>query len=515
MLTVLLCAWGTPFTHAETQRYFVKTAGKRKNDGTTWEKATKLDYILQNGISNDVEVIIYVMAGTYVLNATLPLKKCVKLYGGYPEGLEGTDVTSRDWKANPTILNRNAGYSGFDIVASSGGATSSDTCIDGFIILCGNNDYGIGMRNDNSSPLVKNCVFKNNINNVTPREGGGMYNDQASPWVENCTFQDNSAECGGGVYNKNSDPTFINCAFVGNKAMGGQIQVNGGGGIYNKRSAPTIRYCTFTSNDVPNSVGGGVCNALGSSPQIENCAFSGNISTRENGGGAVYNDQYSTPMISNCVLLNVTNVPSLLYSVSNAPILKGTILAGSGALIHSGVVDNQVAEGYILVSEDTGLARKEAEVYGVRHVYYEPQPDSPAYGYGLKAYPVDGRWEELSEDVEPPEIPDIPVPDHSPIQIPDPGIAPPPLPVEPVGVPAPIYSDDVTPDSGSDSGTISDPDSGSESEDVPEDPGEEKGDGDGEPPIDPAGGTCDAGMGTWSLGLLGILPPLIPHKVKS
>ncbi len=488
----------------------------------TWENAANLDSLLKNiNLALGDEVIIHAMEGMYMPKTSGPfiLKKGVKLYGGYPEGLAGTDVESRDWKANPTILKRNAGYSGFDIVASSGGATSSDTCIDGFIILCGNNDYGIGMRNDNSSPLVKNCVFKNNINNVTPREGGGMYNDQASPWVENCTFQDNSAECGGGVYNKNSDPTFINCAFVGNKAMGGQIQVNGGGGIYNKRSAPTIRYCTFTSNDVPNSVGGGVCNALGSSPQIENCAFSGNISTRENGGGAVYNDEDSRPTILNCALVNdIDNVPSLLSSEGAAPVLIDTILAGSGALIHSGVVDNQVAEGYILVSEDTGLARKEAEVYGVRHVYYEPQPDSPAYGYGLKAYPVDGRWEELSEDVEPPEIPDIPVPDHSPIQIPDPGIAPPPLPVEPVGVPAPIYSDDVTPDSGSDSGTISDPDSGSESEDVPEDPGEEECDGDGEPPIDPAdpaGGTCDAGMGTWSLGLLGILPPLIPHKVKS
>ena len=106
------------------------------------------------------------------------------------------------------------------------------------------------MYNDNSSPMVTNCIF---TGNTAEWYGGGMGNwNHSSPMVTNCTFADNSAWTGGGIYNANySSPEVTNCIFINN------MSTAYGGGMYNElESIPTVTNCTFTGNSAWD--GGGI-----------------------------------------------------------------------------------------------------------------------------------------------------------------------------------------------------------------------------------------------------------------
>jgi hypothetical protein len=90
------------------------------------------------------------------------------------------------------------------------------TILEGFTITGGDasgggeDGYGGGMYNYNSSPTVANCVFSDNAAN----HGGGMFNwEYSSPMVTDCAFVSNSAvNQGGGMRNGVScDPTVTNC----------------------------------------------------------------------------------------------------------------------------------------------------------------------------------------------------------------------------------------------------------------------------------------------------------------
>lgn len=80
--------------------------------------------------------------------------------------------------------------------------------------------YGGGMSCQNSNPKLVNCTFSDNSAN---NYGGGIYNeDRSNPTLINCTFSRNSASLGGGMYNDNSDPILTNCIIWGN--TGGHIE---------------------------------------------------------------------------------------------------------------------------------------------------------------------------------------------------------------------------------------------------------------------------------------------------
>jgi len=191
----------------------------------------------------------------------------------------------------------------FHVVTASG--TDNSAVIDGFIVTSGYDDRvdfnfdlrppetisigsGAGLYNRQGSPIVNKCYFRDNRTNAG---GSGMYNeDNSSPILIDCIFYDN---LNGGMSNwNNSSPILTNCTFSGNS----------GGGMTNwNNSNPTLTYCTFSGNSKFD--GGGMTNYYNSSPTLTNCTFNGNSA---NDGGGMYNRTNSSPILTNCILWSNT-----------------------------------------------------------------------------------------------------------------------------------------------------------------------------------------------------------------
>src|SRR5262249_39062153 len=95
------------------------------------------------------------------------------------------------------------------------------TCIlDGFVL----SGSALGaMFNDSASPVIANCVFKDNR---APYSGGAVYNSGSNPSFSNVLFYNNNAGAGGAVFNTGSSPVLINCTFANNYSPSGAAMFN-------------------------------------------------------------------------------------------------------------------------------------------------------------------------------------------------------------------------------------------------------------------------------------------------
>jgi predicted outer membrane repeat protein len=116
-------------------------------------------------------------------------------------------------------------------------------------------------------------------------------------WANNVTRIDGD----GSVYHclyVTADATVDGITITGGNADGSGSVASSGGGIYNEDySSPTITNCKFLVNNAE-STGGAIYNSYYSCPTITNCIFLGNNSAGY--GGAMYNNLWSSPTISNC-----------------------------------------------------------------------------------------------------------------------------------------------------------------------------------------------------------------------
>ena len=112
----------------------------------------------------------------------------------------------------------------------------------GFSIINGNAASGGGILCEQSSPLISNCVLRENLAD----DGAGLYCYQSSAVVRNCSIIDNvSLRDGGGVcVGDGSGVAIINCTIAGNSAE------NNGGGIYGGGllSDVTVSNCVIWGN---------------------------------------------------------------------------------------------------------------------------------------------------------------------------------------------------------------------------------------------------------------------------
>ena len=106
-----------------------------------------------------------------------------------------------------------------------------NTVLDSFTITGGKANSGSGMYNENSSPTIVNCIFRNNDANSN---GGAMFNKNSRPLLTNCILWENNADNGGGIYDDNSSSAIGNCTFSQNSASGN------GGELYASNGSNTI-----------------------------------------------------------------------------------------------------------------------------------------------------------------------------------------------------------------------------------------------------------------------------------
>ena len=185
-------------------------------DGNSWCTAYNA---IQDGL-NDADVLdeeVWVAEGTYYEYITL--KDGVGFYGGFTGcgELEETERDQRDWEINSTIID--GGNSRTVVIGAN------NAIIDGFTIQNGNADNGGGMNNDNTSPTITNCTFRQNMG---WSYGGGIYNNNSSSIITNCIFSQNVQDyAGAGIYNNNSSPIITGCTFNNNFVQASGL---GGGG---------------------------------------------------------------------------------------------------------------------------------------------------------------------------------------------------------------------------------------------------------------------------------------------
>lgn len=238
-------------------------------NGTTWEQAMgNLQEALLRAKAGDQ---VWVAAGRYFTakdsdrTKSFVIPDGVALYGGFA-GYE-TSPAQRNLESNYSILSGEIGQPSVDDNAYTVVYTrnaGSSTVIDGFVIAGGSaagsasqnpmHYKGAGWYNEavngNSSPVIRNCIFTDNI----AREGAGIYNyannGACEPAIENCRFIRNLSDLdGGAVFNDGNNgscnPRFINCHFEANEATYGA-------GMFNKadygEAQPVLKNCLFVSN---------------------------------------------------------------------------------------------------------------------------------------------------------------------------------------------------------------------------------------------------------------------------
>ena len=240
--------------------YVDDSATSGANTGSSWANAfldlhQALSYVADCGGFSE----IWVAQGTYLPNtaeladqrlASFSLINGLAIYGGFPTG--GSEMEDRSSVDNETILSGDIGLVGdpddncYHVLRRPFGPSLDATAVlDGVTITGGNangsypHNCGGGMYNDQDSPTLINCLFREN----KAQGGGAIYNDyQCATTALNCIFAGNSATFGAGIYNYASDyTTIVNCTFAGNRArLAGMLYSSGGGA--------TVRNCVAWDN---------------------------------------------------------------------------------------------------------------------------------------------------------------------------------------------------------------------------------------------------------------------------
>lgn len=288
--------------------FYVKHDAIGTNDGSSWTNAYT---DLQTAINIAWEGSeIWIAAGTYKPNAypigcngcitnrdyAFAIDKDIRLYGGF----NGTETLLS--QANPTtnITTLSGDFNDDDIVTGGGSTLSITnnsentyhimittelsiaTVIDG-IVFTGSNANGSHSTTYNGSTFYS-------------ATGGTLINESSSPVINNCIFKDNYGGSGCGIYNNDySFPIITNSIFSKNNAD----NASGGGILNSYHSSSTITNCIFVENNA--GIAGGLRNFNSSFPStITNCVFSRNNASATGAAGAIDNNN-SSITIKNCI----------------------------------------------------------------------------------------------------------------------------------------------------------------------------------------------------------------------
>lgn len=242
----------------EAKIIYINAHASGTHDGTSWETAYT-SYSGVYGESSAGDTVVFA-AGLYPVSSgsrygSMKIKDGVKVFGGFSgnEVINASSLENRNFYSHQTILNGdvngddyttgNIKDNVYHVVEfdASGSSITSDTRLDGFIIIGGNSGDG-----GDGSPISGGGIFL---------EAGGDYFDTyvCNPVLANLKIMSNRASRnGGGAFLYATEgicsPTFLNCEFSGNYAgsTGGAVSVIPTRG----ECSPVFQNCSFHYNTV-------------------------------------------------------------------------------------------------------------------------------------------------------------------------------------------------------------------------------------------------------------------------
>jgi len=325
------------------ERYYVKFDATGSGDGSSWSNAfTSLQQALStlaaneedrrvewtlSGIPayNDWKAIygpcnseVWVVQGTNV-GSNMGMAESVTIYGGFA-GTE-TNLSQRDWVANPTVLKANgANHIFYNQLRGSGGTYTRmgpDSVLDGFILEGAT--HSAVYNNQEVAPTFANSLFRNN--------NRGIYNIYSDPTIRDCVFEGNGsptfnpAADGAAIYHQTGTMRIENSIIRSNTA-------NFGAGIWNEFGTAIVFNCVFSGN-YANDYGGGY---IGADAEIRNSTFTGNRAGNQGAGIYAYSADrmfvYNSIVWSNFgngyAEINQIRLPGNPYNVYNSSIQNMT-----------------------------------------------------------------------------------------------------------------------------------------------------------------------------------------------
>jgi parallel beta-helix repeat protein len=172
----------------------------------------------------------------------------------------------------------------------------ANSILSGLTITNGYSLKGAGILIEDSSPVISNCIIKENT-------CSGIYIDRGKPIISDCVISHNICPIGtkgGGIYGINAQPVIRKCMISDNQTR------DGGGGIYLYLCEDfLIENSVISKNKVTYRTGGGI-ETDSSSGDINNCLITNNQSNYNGSGLDLTNCHVN---IVNCTIAN--NVSAL------------------------------------------------------------------------------------------------------------------------------------------------------------------------------------------------------------
>ncbi len=350
---------------------YVKANAIGANDGSSWANAyanlrDALD-VAQAGSQ------VWVAAGTYFAtstdlpndpSATLAMHSGIGIYGGF-SGVEW-DVNQRNPRTNvTTISGRLALFTGnpsdpnTKILFQNTGACDRTAILDGFTMSNFTQDV---VSNRNSSPTIRNCVFKNNAGEV-------IYNSSSAPYIGSCEFRANSGNAGEAVYNSDSSTTMENCLIADNVSTS---TVQGGAGAlqFGGSGDSVIANCTLVNN-AGASMGAALTVDITGTLTVRNSVIWGNAvgdtqTSADRVAIMIYSGGRTT--ISNCCLQGATSATNGNFAYD--PLFLDPV-AGDYRVSPSSPTQYAASTSTYLPEDLLGISRVSADIGA-----YEPPPNS-------------------------------------------------------------------------------------------------------------------------------------------
>jgi hypothetical protein len=212
---------------------------------------------------------------------------------------------------------------------------------------------GAVLIENNSSPLIRDCIFHENTARPTENwsGGGAVHIASGGATFINCRFESNRVEVvqpfnsgdGGAIWTQGAAVVFDTCEFLSNQVAGVVGQPGGGGAIsITSGSHATVSHCTFTGKSAANAGGAMLVRAGAGSPssaEVRHCQFQSNNAYLAaafcafEGGHSIVTDSHFIQNTATQCCGAITIAVATTATISNCIIRGNTVGTDAGAAL--------------------------------------------------------------------------------------------------------------------------------------------------------------------------------------